>query len=105
MYGDSYSRLSSDIDKADRLLFSNILVLALLPMLIDYVNGWARARALGIAVQIKIMREASLVLIDLWFVIYLWMLLEKCKIVSWKKKEFEDLKDCILEYYFLDFIF
>ena len=32
--------LSSDVDKAIRLLFPGILVLVLLPMLVDYFNGW-----------------------------------------------------------------
>jgi hypothetical protein len=47
--GDSYSRLFSDIDKVDRLLFADILVLVLLSMLIDYFNGCMRAHNLGIA--------------------------------------------------------
>jgi hypothetical protein len=34
--------------------FPGILVLVLLPMVIDYFNGCARARGLGIAAQIKI---------------------------------------------------
>jgi hypothetical protein len=55
--GDSNFRLSSDVDKASRLLFPEILVLALLPMLLDYFNGCARARNLSIAAEIKIMGE------------------------------------------------
>jgi hypothetical protein len=51
--GDSYSRLSSDVDKVVRFLFSGILVLVLLPMLYDYFNGCVRARSLGIAALIK----------------------------------------------------
>jgi hypothetical protein len=39
------------------------------------------------------MREPSLVFRDLWFDIYLVLPSEKYKIVSWRKKEFEDLKD------------
>jgi hypothetical protein len=59
--GESCSRLPSDVDQAVRLLFPVILVLVLLPMVIDYFNGCARARSLGIAAQIKIMGEPSLV--------------------------------------------
>jgi hypothetical protein len=40
-------------------------VLVLLPMLIDYFNGCACARSLGIVTQIKIMGEPSLVFT--WF--------------------------------------
>jgi hypothetical protein len=36
-----------------------MLVLVLLPMLIDYFNGYARACSLGIAAPIKIMEEPS----------------------------------------------
>ena len=52
--GDSYLRLPSDVDQAVRLLFPGLLVLVLLPILIDYFNGYARARSLGIATQIKL---------------------------------------------------
>jgi hypothetical protein len=55
--GDSYSRLSNDVDKAVRFLFPEILVLVLLPMLYDCFNGCIRAHSLGIAAQIKIKRE------------------------------------------------
>jgi hypothetical protein len=51
--GDSYSRLSSDVDKVVRFLFPGILVLVLLPMLYDCSNGCVRARSLGIAALIK----------------------------------------------------
>jgi hypothetical protein len=47
------------------------------------------------------MGEPSLVFTSLWFGIYPGLLLEKYKIVSWKKKEFEDLEDLLV---FLDFI-
>jgi hypothetical protein len=50
--GDLYSPLVSDVDKAVRLLFPGILVWVLLPMVIDYFNGYACARSLGIAAQI-----------------------------------------------------
>jgi hypothetical protein len=36
-------------------------------MLIDYFNGCARACSLGIAAQINIMGEPSLVFTGLWF--------------------------------------
>jgi hypothetical protein len=51
--GDSYSRLSSDVDKVVRFLFPRILVLVLLPMWHDCFNGCVRARSLGTAAQIK----------------------------------------------------
>ena len=38
--GDSSFRLSGDVDQAVRFIFSEILVLVLLPMLVDYFNGW-----------------------------------------------------------------
>jgi hypothetical protein len=44
-----------------------MLVLVLLPMVIDYFNGYARAYSLGIAAQIKIMGEPSLVFSGHWF--------------------------------------
>jgi hypothetical protein len=80
----------------------DMLVLVLLPMLIDYFNGCARACSIGIASQIKIMGEASLVFTGLWFWFYsvaFW----KNKIMSWKKKGFEDLKDLLISFrlYFL----
>jgi hypothetical protein len=65
-------------------------------MWIDYFNDCARARSLGIAAQIKIMGEPPLIFTGLWFGIYFGLTSEKYKIVSWKKKEFEDL-----EYYLL----
>jgi hypothetical protein len=77
-------------------------MLVLLPMLIDYFNGYARARSLGIAAQIKIMRESSLVFTGLWFG-FIRLPSEKYKIMSWKKKEFEDLEDLVVSFrlYFL----
>jgi hypothetical protein len=56
-----------------------------------------RARSLGIAAQIKIMNESSLVFIGLWFG-FIWMPSEKYKIMSWKKKKFEDLKYLIISF-------
>jgi hypothetical protein len=58
-----------------------MLVLIRLPMLIDYFNGCARARSLGIVAQIKIMGEPSLVLPGLWFS-FIRMPSEKYKIMS-----------------------
>ena len=97
--GDSYSRLPSDVNQAVRLLFPVILVLVLLPMLIDYFNGCARARSLGTAAQIKIMGEPSLVFTGCGLVSVSFRLPSgKYKIVSWKKKEFEDLEDLLVSF-------
>jgi hypothetical protein len=60
-------------------------------MVIDYINGCACVCSLGIVAQIKIMGEPLLVFLGLWLDIYIRMPPEKYKIVSWKKKEFEDL--------------
>jgi hypothetical protein len=65
---------------------------------LDYFNGYARARSLGIVAQIKIMGESPLVFTGLWFGIYLGLPSEKYKIVSSKKKEFEDLKDLLVSF-------
>jgi hypothetical protein len=65
--------------------------------LIDYFNGCTHARSLSIAAQ-KIMGEPSVVFTGLWFGIYLELSLEKYKIVSWKKKEFEDVKDLLVSF-------
>jgi hypothetical protein len=46
--GDSYSRLSNDVDQTVRFFFPGILVLILLPMVIDYFNGCACAHSLSI---------------------------------------------------------
>jgi hypothetical protein len=86
--GDSYPRLPSDGDQVVRLFCPDILVLVLLPIWIDYFNGYVRARSLGIAARIKIMGKPSLVFTGLWFGIYLGLPLEKYKIVLWRKKEF-----------------
>jgi hypothetical protein len=61
-------------------------------MWIDNFNGYICAHSLDIAAQIKILGEPSLVFIGLWFGIYLGLPSEKYKIMSWKKKEFENLK-------------
>jgi hypothetical protein len=49
------------------------------------------------------MGELSLVFTGLWFGIYLGLPSQKYKIVLWKKKEFEDLKD-LLVYFRLYFV-
>jgi hypothetical protein len=67
-------------------------------MLIDYFNGCKRACSIGIAAQIKIMGEPSLVFLGLWFCNYMRLPPEKYRIVSWKKKEFEDLKDLLVSF-------
>jgi hypothetical protein len=95
--GDSYFRLPSDVDQAVRLLFPGILVLVLLPMVIDYFNGYVRARSLGTAAQIKSMGEPSLVFTGLWFG-FLQLPSKIYKIVLWKKKEYEDLKDLLVSF-------
>jgi hypothetical protein len=66
-------------------------------MLIDYFNGCARVRSLGIATQIKIMGEPSLVFTGLWFG-SIRLSSEKYKIISWKKKEFDDLEDLVVSF-------
>jgi hypothetical protein len=63
--GDSYSRFSNDVDQAVRLIFLDILVLVLLSMVIDYFNDCTCICRLGIAAQIKIMGEPSLVFLGL----------------------------------------
>jgi hypothetical protein len=73
-------------------------MLVLLPMVIDYFNSHVRAYSLDIATQIKIMGEPSLLFLGLLFDIYLWLPSEKYKIMSWKKKEFEDLKDLLVSF-------
>jgi hypothetical protein len=98
--GDSYPQLLSNVDQIVRLFCPDILVLVLLSIWIDYFYGYTR---LGIMVQIKIMEEPSLVFIGLWFDIYLGIPSEKYKIVSWKKKFFEDLED-LLVYFRLYFV-
>jgi hypothetical protein len=82
------------------LLFPGILVLVFLPMVIDYFNGCVRACSLCITTQIKTIGEPSLIFSGLWFCIYLRLAPEKYKIVSWKKKEFEDLKDLLVSFGF-----
>jgi hypothetical protein len=52
------------------------------------------ACSLGIMTQIKIMGEPLLVFTGLWFD-FIRLPSKKYKIVSWKKKDFEDLEDLI----------
>lgn len=57
--------------------------------------------AIALRLKIKIMGEPSLVFTGLWFnifVIFQRLPLEKYKIVSWKKKEFEDLEDLLVSF-------
>jgi hypothetical protein len=70
-------------------------VLALLPMMTDYFNSCARARSLGIVAQITIMREPSLIFLGQWFG-FIRLPSRKYKIMSWKKKEFEDFEDLLV---------
>jgi hypothetical protein len=79
--------------------FPGILVLVPLPMVIDYFNGCTRAHSLGIAAQIKIMEESSLVFLGQWFS-FIRLPSGKYRIVSWKNKEFEDLKDLLVSFRF-----
>jgi hypothetical protein len=72
----------------------------LLSMLIDYFNGCARARNLAITAQIKSTGESSLVFTCLWVVIYLCLASENYKILSCKKKEFEDCEDLLVSFRF-----
>jgi hypothetical protein len=58
------------------------------------------ARSFDITTEIKIIEESLLVFTGLWLSIYLRLLSEKYKIVSWKKKEFEDLKDLLVSFRF-----
>jgi hypothetical protein len=63
-------------------------------MWIDYFNGCACARSLGIAAEIKITGEPSLIFTCLWFDIYFGLPSEKYKIV----KAFEDLEDLLVSF-------
>jgi hypothetical protein len=74
-----------------------MLMLVLLPMLIDYFNDYARTRSLGTAAQIKIMGESLLVFTGLWFG-FIRLPYEKYRIMSWKKKEFEELEDLLVSF-------
>jgi hypothetical protein len=47
-------RFSANIDQAIRFLLPSIPVFVLLPMVIDHLNGCARAHDLGIAVKFKL---------------------------------------------------
>jgi hypothetical protein len=62
-------------------------------MLIDYFNGCARARSLGIAAQ-KIMREPSLVFTGLWFGIYIGLLQKSTRLCHGRRKSLKTLKIC-----------
>jgi hypothetical protein len=77
----------------------SFLVLVLLPMVIEYFNGYTCARSFGIAAQIKINGEPSLVFSGHWFN-FIRLPSEKYKIISWKKKYFEDLEDLLVSFRF-----
>jgi hypothetical protein len=62
-------------------------------MVIDYLH----ARSLGIMAQIKIMGEPSLIFSGQWYG-FIWLPSRKYKIMSWKKKEFEDLEDLLISF-------
>jgi hypothetical protein len=64
-------------------------------MLIDYFNGYVRARSLGIAAQIKNMGAPLLIFAGIWYdicAIIFWLPSEKYKIMSWKKKSLKTSK-------------
>jgi hypothetical protein len=88
-----YSRLSNDVDQVVRLFCPDMLVLILLPMLIDYFNGCARTRSIGIAAQIKIMGEHSLVFTGLWFG-FIWLSLKNTKLCHERRKSLKTSKIC-----------
>jgi hypothetical protein len=52
--------------------------------------------ALALRLKLKLWENPPLVFTGLWFGIYLGLPSEKYKIVSWKKKEFEDLEDLLV---------
>jgi hypothetical protein len=62
--------------------------------MIDYFNGCV---ILDTAAQIKIMQEPSLVFTCPWFD-FLRLPSEIYKIMSWKKKEYEDLKGLLVSF-------
>jgi hypothetical protein len=67
-------------------------------MVIDYFNGCARTRSLGIAAQIKIMGEPSLVFSGHWFNFLFGCLLKNVRLYHGKRKYFEDLKDLLVSF-------
>jgi hypothetical protein len=93
--GDSYSRLSSDINKAVQFLFPGILVLVLLLMWYDCFNGYVRARSLGTAAQIK--KKRTTIGIYRFMVCYLFHYLlagfRKIQNCVMEEEEFEGLED------------
>jgi hypothetical protein len=97
---DSNSRLPCDIDPIVRLLLPRILVFSLLTLL-NYFNGCIKCVALEIWLKIKIVGEPFFVFILLKFDLYLillWLLSEKYKIMSLENKKFKDL-DYFLIYF------
>jgi hypothetical protein len=68
-----------------------------LVLMVNYFNGCTYAYSLGIVAQVKFMGEPSLVFIWLWFS-FIRLPLEKHKIIVWKKKEYEVLKDLLVSF-------
>jgi hypothetical protein len=58
----------------------------------------AHTCSLKIAAHIKIIGKPSFVFTNLWSGIYLRLSSKKYKIVSWKKKEFEDTEDLLVSF-------
>jgi hypothetical protein len=71
-------------------------------MLNDNSYGCTRARSLGIATKIKIMREPSLIFTCLWFgtVLFMRLPLKKYKITSCNKRGFEDVDNLLVSFKF-----
>jgi hypothetical protein len=92
--GDSYPRLPSGGDQVVRLFCPDILVLILLPIWIDYFNGYARARSLGIAARIKIMGEPSLVFTVYGLVSILGCLQKSTRLYHAERKNLKTSKIC-----------
>jgi hypothetical protein len=91
--GVSYSRLPSDVYQVVRLFCHVILILVLMPMLINYFNGCARARSLGIAAQ-KIMENRRWYLQVYGFVSILSCLQKNTRFCHGRRKSLKTLKIC-----------
>jgi hypothetical protein len=77
-----------------------MLVLILLPMLIDYFNGRARERSIGITAKFKIMGEPSSVFIGLWFG-FIWLPYKNTRLCPERRQSLKTSKICS---FLLDFI-
>jgi hypothetical protein len=92
---DSYSRLSNDVQPSCSVAFPCILVLVLLLMVIDNFIDCARAHSLGIAAQIKIMGEPSLIFSYLSFFLSIFSCLGKSiRLCYGRKRSLKTLKIC-----------